>query len=253
MGLSADPTRSAQNGGAGESPARSIWGIIIDVFTSPTRAFSDYKRKPTIIVPIILTIALAAISGAVMAPYQARLQIELLGQSDRLPAEVMERARQDAENPNNIKGAISGGIIGLFPALLVALLAWGIGTFFFGGTARFKALWGTCLLGGLIPLVVNAIIKLPLIVAKGDSNISFGLAALMPPKYTSVLYLLLSYVDAITVWSLIITGIGIGVHMGISRAKGISTAVIAIAILVFGGLGLQIIGLSFAGIKTSLL
>ena len=252
MGLNLGDTQNAQNGGVTEPQQRSIWGIIIDVFVSPTRAFSDYKKKPVVIVPLILAVILAAISGAVMAPYQAKMQVEMFQQSTTLPPQVLEQARQSAENPNYVLSAVLGGFFGILLSFLLALLAWGIGTFLFGGTTKFKGIWGVCLLAGLISEVIAVVIKLPLIIAKGSPDVSFGLAALMPTKYTSLLYLFLTYMDAIAIWVLIVAGIGLSIQMGISRGKGIATSVITTGVILIGGLGLQIFGMSFAGVEFSL-
>ncbi len=235
---------------AGEATGdRSIWKIIIGVFAGPTEAFTAYNRRPTIWVVLILTIVLGMIGSAFMTGYNTQMQAELMSKSSTLPPQVLDQMQQNAENPKRIMGAISGGVAQLVFGIIMALLAWVVGSFAMGGDSTFKKIWGVTLLGGLIPLVGN-IIKLPLMAAKGNMYVSFGLAALFPNKdFTSIVYWLLYFFDGFIIWAIIVTGIGYGVVFNISRGKGITVAAIVTIIVAVISLGLMAVGMSLAGVK----
>jgi hypothetical protein len=133
--------------------------------------------------------------------------------------------------------------------IIIALIAWGLGSFVMGGDSTFKKVWGVCLLGSLITMV-GGIVKLPLIIAKGNMYVSFGLAALMPDKdFTSILYGVLFFFDAFMIWALIVTGIGFPVVFNISRGKGIAVSLIIDLLFVTFMIGAMAIGMGFAGVK----
>lgn len=236
---------------AGAQESWSIWKIIAGVFTGPGAAFAAFNQKPRIWAVLIIGVILGAAAAGLQMPYSARVQYDIISQSTTLPPQAIEKMRTDAENPSVIKGAIVGGIMLVIMGLIGALLAWGIGSFIMGGNSTFKKTWGVTLLGGLI-MAVGGLVKMPLVMAKNSMYVSLGPAALMPGKdFTSVFYMLAYYFDAFMIWALIVIGIGYAVVFNISRGKGIVTAVIANLIIIGFSLGLQIIGMSFAGVKMS--
>ena len=227
---------------------RSIWAIVGDVFLAPVKAFDAYKLKPTIVVPLILTIILAALSGGI--PYQqgADAQVEMLGRSTTLPPQAMEQIRRQAENPSPVTSVIGGGIGLVVISLLGALLAWFIGSFIMGKKAKYSHVWGVEMLAGLIGLV-GAVLRAILVVAKDDLFVSIGPAALMPGKdFTSILYSILYFADVFAIWSLIVAGIGYAAIFGFSRGKGIAVAVCVWLLSMIVFITMQVVGFSFAGV-----
>jgi membrane protein, antimicrobial resistance system len=238
----------AQVGGHEQS---SIWRIIAGVFTGPGAAFAGFNQKPRILTVLIIGIILGGAVAVLTMPYSAKVQYDIVSQSTTIPPQALEQMRESAENPKLVSGAIFGGVMLVIMGLIGALLAWGIGSFIMGGNSTFKKIWGVTLLGGLIP-AVGGLIKMPLIIAKNSLYVSFGLAAFLPGRdFTSVLYMLFYYFDAFAIWGLIVTGIGYAAVFNISRGRGIITALIASLIIIGFSLGLQIIGMSFAGVKMS--
>jgi len=231
--------------------SRSIWTIVGDVFLAPVKAFDAYKLKPTIVVPLILTIVLAALSGGLPYKQGAEAQIEMLSTSTTLPPPVLEQMRQSAENPSPISSTLGGGIGLVIISLLGALLAWFIGSFILGKKAKYSHVWGVEMLAGLIGLV-GAVLRSLLVVAKDDLFVSIGPAALMPGKdFTSILYSIFYFADVFAIWSMIVAGVGYAAIFGFSRGKGIavSLTVWLVSIIIF--VSMQLIGLSIAGVKVT--
>lgn len=234
-------------GGTGAD--RSIWQIIIGVFAGPTQAFGSYNRRPSIWVVLILTIVLGFVSNAFLSVYNAQMQADIIAKSSTLPPEVLGRMQQNAQNPDQIMGGITGAGAQVIFGIIMALLAWGVGSFVMGGDSKFKKVWGVTLLAGLIPLV-GSIVKLPLMAAKNSMYVSFGLAALLPDKdFTSIVYWLLYFFDGFVIWGIIIAGIGYGVVFNITRGKGIAVSVIVTFVVAAVSMALMLVGMSFAGVK----
>jgi len=110
---------------------RSIWAIIGDVFLAPTKAFESFKQKPTIAVPLILMILLAAIMIGLPYKQNAQAQIDMLSASTTLPAQALDALRESAEHPSPVGSTIWGLIFSVIISLIGALLAWFFGSFLF--------------------------------------------------------------------------------------------------------------------------
>jgi hypothetical protein len=238
---------------SGEPTQNGIWSIIVGVFTAPGQAFIAYNRKPTIWVPLIVMVVLVAAFSGAYAPYQSRAQIELMRQSTTLPPEALQAIEQQSANPSFLRSAITGAIMAVIVSVITALLAWMTGTFFFGGTTTFKKIWGVSMLGALIGCV-GKLLMLPLVIAKNSVAVSLGPAALYPSKdLTSILYMILMYLDLFTIWSVIVTGIGYAAVYNFSWGKGVAVSVIVTLVIMIVALGLGIFGMSVAGLNVHFL
>ena len=232
---------------------KSIWAIMLGVFTGPARAFEAFNAKPKIIIPLIVMLVLTGLSTAVLAPYQGRSQVEMMSKSDRIPPQYLEQMRQDAENVNALKSFSTGMIPVFLISLVAALIAWFLGKVVFAGAAGFKATWGVAILSSLIS-ALGGLLRIPLAMAKDTIQVSYGLAALMPGKdFTSILYTLLYFCDIFVIWGIIVGGIGYATIFGLSRGKGYLIAVVSDGIIILALLGLTMIGLSFAGVEMTLI
>lgn len=235
---------------AGEAAGdRSIWKIIIGVFAGPTEAFNAYNRRPTIWTILILSVILGFVLNVFLSAYNAQMQAELISKSSTLPPEILNQMQQNAQNPNRITGGLFGALSEVIFGVIMALMAWGIGSFVMGGNTTFKKVWGVTLLAGLIPLL-GGLVKLPLMAAKNSMYVSFGLATLFPNKdFTSIFYWLLYFFDGFMIWSLIVAGIGYGIVFNITRGRGIAIAVIVTFIVAIISMALMAVGMSLAGVK----
>jgi hypothetical protein len=221
------------------------------VFTSPTQAFADFKPKPSILVPLIVTLVVAGLSAVLIARQAGMTQYEMLQTSTVLPPQALEQMRTDAENPSILKSGLGGGVAVVVIGVLAALLAWFLVSVVFGKSAKFKTVWGVELLGGLIP-ILGGLLRVPLVLAKDSMLVSYGLAALFPQKdFTSIFYSILFYFDAFAIWGIIVAGYGYATVFELSKGKGITIAAISTGILVFVMIALGAVGMSLAGVDIS--
>ena len=229
--------------------SRSIWSIMAGVFTAPAQAFTDFKPKPRILIPIIIIVVVASVAAVLLAEQSAMLQYEMMRDSTTLPQQALDQMRESAESPNYINSAIFGPVPIIIITVLSALLAWFLGSFVFGGEAKFKQIWGVELLAMLIAQL-GGLVKVPLVLAKGSMHVSLGLAAVYPNQaFTSIVYMFLYYLDIFAIWSLVVTGIGYSVIFGISRGKGYTMSIIITVLFSLLGIGLTAFGMGFAGVE----
>ncbi len=230
----------------------SIWAIIAGVFTSPTKAFTQFVQKPRLLIPLLAVIVISSLVGIGSGEYGARVQYDMMKTSTVMPPQVLEQMRQDAENPNLIQLALMTPAMMVFGSVLAALVAWFLGAVIFGGQAKFKAIWAVGLLADLI-VHIGGLLRLPLVHAKGTMYVSYGLAALFPDKdFTSIGYSLLYYLDVFAVWAIIVAGIGYGAVFGITRGRGLAVSIIATLLLIILIVTLSVVGMSFAGVEVTL-
>jgi hypothetical protein len=234
--------------------SRGIFSILLGVFTAPTRAFGDFNQQPkwsVILVALAVAIVLGTIFAIYTAPISAQTQLEMMRKSTTLPPELLQQIEQQAQTPNSARAGIAAAVMVPIVTVIVALIAWGIGSLLFGGMTTFRKIWGVTVLGGLITTIGN-LLKLPLIVAKKSMFVSFGLAALFPGKdFTSLVYTILYYADIFLIWSVIVVGFGYAAIFGFPRGKGMTTSILSNAIMIMVMITLAVVGMSFAGIEIS--
>jgi hypothetical protein len=227
----------------------SIWSIMVGVFTAPTKAFEDYRQKPSIVIPLIVTVLLAVIVSVAVAKFNAMSQYDLMKTSTSLPAAALEEMRRAIENPSYLTAILGAAFGTIIIGLIEALVAWFFGSFVFGGQAKLMPVWGVVFLSGLIYQAGN-LLRVPLVYAKGSMMVSYGLAALLPGKdFTSILYTILYFADFPMIWSVIVAGIGYSAVFGIKRGKGITMAAIIAVLFVTVMISLMVFGLGLAGVK----
>jgi hypothetical protein len=231
---------------------KSTFGVLVDVFTAPTRAFEAFNAQPRVLLAIILLVVISAATGYLTAPYSAQLNAEILSQSSTLPPEYLEQTRQNAENPSLLQPVIGAPVVIIIVTLVEALVALFLGKLIFGGDAKFKTVWGVGLLSALI-VAVGGLLRVPLIMAKDSMFVSIGPAALLPNKtFTSLAYLFFYYLDLFAIWAIIVAGIGYAVVFGFTRGKGYTVSVIVSVLMILIGMTFQYVGMAFAGVKTTL-
>lgn len=248
-----DTNYEAQEGGTvmQSEPQSGIGAQMVGVFTSPSSAFEEYVKKPNWWLPLIIVIIGTMVFSVLSQPYQARLQYDIVKTSKTIPPQALEKMRSSMENPSYVGTIIGGAIVSTVIGVIIALIAWGIGSFIFGGQSGFLAVWGVTLMGSFITVLDN-LIKVPLMMAKDTALVSIGPAALFPDKGpTSILFLFMMFLDVFVIWSMIVTGIGYAKAMKISNGSGITASVIATLVFIFAMMGLQLIGMKFAGIETT--
>lgn len=233
---------------AGPAP-KGLAARIIGVFFSPGETFEDIRRKPTVLMPMLLVGILFGLVSYVMMPASFADQAQRTQNSapfQALSAEQQEQRLALFEDPPPwlVGVSVGGGAVGiLIFVAFFALLYWGIGNLF-GGEPTYKGTLSMLLFVCFLNPIVHMLVKLPLILSKGTViGVTFGPAMFMPELVTtSRLYLSLAALDLFNVWSVVVTGIGLAKVGKLSTALGLIIAIVMFALgtalqIFFAGLG----------------
>jgi len=173
-------TEDVNDGGAEElSLIQRLIGIVI----SPSKTFRYIKEKPDWIIPMLLIIAISLSVQTVIKPYFFNSK-----QYDKTITDLMERAdidRDAAEQimQKNLKIFMPVGAIIMTPLLILIFsgaMFFG-GNFVIGGETSFKHLFSLNAYVGILG-AVGLLLQLPLIMAKGSTDVLTSFALLMPPE-----------------------------------------------------------------------
>jgi hypothetical protein len=219
--------------GAGMSQAQRVTSI----FAAPSKTFEDIKRGnkswwlPFIIMALVGYIFFAAVASKITMQTVVDNQMKLASEKQQ---EAMAKAPPEQQAmTNKISLYVTEGIFAAGPVFLlliaavVSLVLWGTINFAFGGKASFGAVFAVWFFANL-PSVVKTLLGIVVIYAGGTPetfNIKnyapTNVAAFLPVMDTNkAIYALASSLDVITIWSLILMGMGIAIVAGVKRSSG---------------------------------
>ena len=219
-------------------PGLTQWQRVANTFTAPSKTFDDIKRgNRSWWLPFVITVlSFAVFYGAVttnvtwkvVAENEQRDMPEFAKRMmDRMPQE--QRAKQEEQAP--ITKAITSALAPL-GVLLMDLIAAGVLlatiNFGFGGKARFSSLFAVTLYAGLVQYPARWLLAtITLFFGVEPEVFNFNNPA--PTNVGSffaqhetplALYAFLSSLDAVTIWCMIVTSIGVATVAGVKRSSG---------------------------------
>jgi hypothetical protein len=206
---------------------------IIGIFSSPKETFQSIDRKPTWLVPFIITIIFVTVYQFVTMD---------IGMADRMammeargtPAEQMQMAEQQMAGPMKYIGFAIAPIATLaFWAILAGILLFG-GNTIMGGDSKFKKMFALVSWSSLVG-IVGGLLKMFLILQKGTTHgITTSLAILVPTppigETPPILYRILTKFDLFTIWNLVLWVIGLSVIYKFTTKKS-ATLVITLQVI----------------------
>jgi hypothetical protein len=208
---------------------------VIYTFTSPSKTFNDIKRSTSWWLPFLLTILciyllFAAITVKVTWPQVAENNIKMnqkqADQMDKLPPE--QRASQLKIAAYFTEGVYAGSpILALIGQAIVAGVLLATINFGFGGKAKFWEVFAVGWYAGLPGIIKLILGTVALFVGMepetfklnnfDGTNVGYYLNQQETPK---ALYALATSIDALTIWSLALTAIGLSIVAGTKRSAG---------------------------------
>ena len=213
------------------APGLSQWQRVVNIFTAPSKTFEDIKRgHKSWWMPFLISV----VAGFFCLPWSIE---DRHGHGVGKPDENGPQARR-ADGGNDTGATCVGEKIsvgfteGIFianPLLVLAFVAggslvlWGTINFAFGGKASYGSVFTAWMFAGL-PGVIKVLLGIIVIYA-GMAPESFNIrnfaptnagAFLNPVDTNKVLYSLATSLDAITIWTLVLMGIGVSMVAGSS-------------------------------------
>ncbi|HFE53521.1 MAG TPA: hypothetical protein ENK07_08755 [Bacteroidetes bacterium] len=191
------------------------------------------------VIPILVTFLVTAAFGRLTKDIVITEVKQKIATSTKLTEEqqkmILDRIEQQQEVADKPTYLLRGYAISLVSILVVTVVVAGILMFLInvvlGGNARFihalaLASWGSWLAhltqgpGTLLIGLFPAILKTPLILAKGTTDVATSLAVLLPAGMKGqFLYALATKVDLFNLWQLGVMSVGVAVLAGTSTKK----------------------------------
>ena len=214
----------------------SQWQRVTNTFTAPSKTFEDIKRgnrswwMPFVILAVVGYIFFAAVAFEIGMQQVVDNQIHLNPKAEEKMAQAPPEAR---EMSNKISLYITEGIFIANPVLVLAGIAllslglWGTINFVFGGKATYGSIFAVWMFAGLPGIIKPT--------AGDDRDLcgrepeTFNIknfaptnigAFLNPLETNKALYTLATSLDAVTIWTLVLLGMGTAIVAGVKRNSG---------------------------------
>jgi Yip1 domain len=212
------------------------WQRVADTFTAPSKTFEDIKRGnrswwlPLIIGAVITYMLFGAVVQKIGIEQAVDNQIRMNPKAQERMADATPEQRESSRKIGIgiTEGAFIGGpVVGLIFVALLALGLLGTINFGFGGRAKFGDLFAVFYYAWF-PMLLKPLLGIITIYA-GMAPESFNinnysptnLGAFLDPVDTNhALYLLASSVDLVTIWTLVLLGMGTAIVAGVKRSSG---------------------------------
>lgn len=227
---------------------------LANMFTAPSKTFQDIKagHRSWWLPFVIYTVLSFAFYGVVNAKVGMRQvsenQIKLSPKAEEQMAQLTPEQR---EQRMKISTAFTQGaflaspvFILLMGAIISAVLLATI-NFVFGGKASFGSVFAVWMYA-MMPSCIKTILGIVVLFA-GTAPDSFNIknfaptniGAFMNPMETNPgLYSLLTSIDFVTIWTLVLVGIGVAIVAGTKRTSGYIASFGWWAVIVLGGAGI---------------
>ena len=235
------------------TPGLSQWQRVTNTFMAPSKTFEDIKRgnrswwMPFLITALVGYVLFAAVSMKITMQTVVDNQIRLDPKSqERMANATPEQRATGAKISLYVTEGIfiASPLVALAITAVCALVLWGTINFAFAGKAKFGsvfAVWMFASLPGIIKVLLGIIV-----IFAGAAPESFNIknfaptnagAFMNPMEANKILYSLASSIDIITIWSLILAGMGIAIVAGVKRSSGYIAVFGWWALIVIIGMG----------------
>lgn len=214
----------------------SQWQRVACIFTAPSKTFADIQRGnrswwlPFLIFVLVGYIFFAAVDMKIGLRQVVTNQIHLKPAQEEQMAQAPPDQR---EKSMAIFVGITEGIFIANPLMLLAGIAvlsaglWGTINFVFGGKAKYGNIFTAWMYAGL-PGIIKPLLG-TIVIFSGVAPESFNIknyaptnigAFLDPLSTNKALYALATSLDAVTIWTLVLLGIGTAAAAGLKRGSG---------------------------------
>jgi hypothetical protein len=220
-------------------PPLSPVARIMGVFFSPKSTFEDIVRKPSWMLPILLTTILSIlVSVAINQRINWReFMSQQIEKSPRAAQMSAEQKQQQIEGGAKFTPPFTYviGVLGpIIITLIITLVMWGAYSLLGGASINFTTAFGItahAFLTGLVssPLFILILYLKPYGTADLDNPVAANLAAFLPDESAKWLVALCKSIDLFTFWTLILLAIGFAA-VNPRKLKGAKPFVIAFSV-----------------------
>ena len=233
------------------------WQRVSNIFTAPSKTFDDIKRgneswwMPLIIMGIVAYILFAAIYTTIGMQQVVDNQMRM---DSKAAARMAQATPEQREMGAKISLYITEGVFIASPVFVIVVAAvvsavlWGTINFVFGGKATFAGVFAVWFYASL-PSIIKSLLGVVVIFA-GMAPESFNIknfaptnlgAFLDPVDTNKALYALATSMDVITIWTMVLLGMGLATVAGVKRGSGYIAVFAWWAIIVLFSVGIAAI------------
>jgi hypothetical protein len=214
----------------------SQWQRVACTFTAPSKTFEDIKRgNRSWWLPLIIGALLSyMLFGAIVQKIGLQQVVDNQVRMNPKAQERMANATpEQREMGNKISVGVTQGIfiagpvVGILSVAIFSLGLLGTINFVFGGKAKFASIFAVFYYAWL-PLSIKALLG-TIVIFAGMAPESFNIknfaptnlgAFLDPVETNQALYTLATSLDALTIWTLVLLGMGAAIVAGTKRSSG---------------------------------
>jgi len=217
----------------------SPFGRVIGVFLSPGKTFEDIVRKPSSLLPVILTTILSigvsvAISQRINWREFMSQQIEKSPRAAQLSPEQKQQQIEAGAKFSPVFTYAIGALGPILAVLIIGLVMWAAYSLLGGASTNFSTAFSItahAFLTGLIssPLFILILYLKPYGTADLENPVAANLAALLPDDSAKGLVALCKSLDLFTFWTLILLAIGFAA-VNPKKLQGAKTFTIAFSV-----------------------
>lgn len=217
----------------------SPFGRVIGVFFSPKATFEDVVRKPSWLLPVLLTTILSiGVSFAINQRMNWRDYIsQQIEKSPRAAQLSPEQKQQQIEGGAKFSGPFTyaiGVCAPILATLIIGLIMWGVYSLLGGISTNFSTAFGItahAFLTGLVssPLFILILYLKPFGTADLENPVATNLAAILPDDAAKWLVALCKSFDLFTFGTLILLAIGFAA-VNPKKLKGAKSFTIAFTV-----------------------
>jgi hypothetical protein len=216
-----------------EGPVLSQVQRVICTFTAPSKTFNDIKRStswwlPFVLVVVFVYIFFAAVTTKVTWPQVAENNVKMSAkqsdQLDKLPPD--QRANQLKIIGYGTEGFFAATpILALIGQAVIAGVLLATINFGFGGKAKFWEVFSVCWFAGLPGLLKFILGTIALFVGIEPENFRLNnfdgtnIGYYLPADTSKTLLALATSLDVLTIWSMVLTAIGLSIVAGTKRSS----------------------------------
>jgi hypothetical protein len=202
------------------------FGRLVGVLFSPDETFASIARRPDWVVPLLLFLVLAAVSGFVFAHHvdfvsAARAQLEARG---GMSADQMDRALRIQASIAKVASYCAPIFSAIFYIVIAAILM--LAYRMMGGEGEFRHYFSVTLYSWM-PRFIQSVILTGILAFRTEplgaellpTLVRSNLGFLVDAKTQTVLFSLLTSLDIFTIWGLVLMAIGFAHVSRFSKAK----------------------------------
>jgi hypothetical protein len=230
--MSVQPAAEAVPAGVGLTQ----WQRVLYTFSAPSKTFEDIKRGnkswwlPLIIGALCGYILFAAVAQKITIAQVVDNQIRMDPKTQERMANASpeQKAMGEKISVGITEGVFIGGpLVGMLGAAVIALGLWGTINFIFGGKSKYGQIFAVSYYAWL-PMSLKALLG-TIVIYAGMAPESFNIknfaptnlgAFLDPVETNKALYSLATSLDVVTIWTLVLMGIGVATVAGVKKSSG---------------------------------